>query len=156
MPNIIKASVVQCSTVKYDLDATLDKMDLLVKLARERDVGERDPTGRDDYLAYVKSAVTIPGPAISRVEEIAKEHDVMIVSGAIEKVGGTLYCSVIWVHPEHGLVGKRRKDHVPASKDAHLESKSNEDGEGIKIAGGSVIIDPMGKVLAGPLRGSEG
>jgi predicted amidohydrolase len=37
MPNIIKASVVQCSTVKYDLDATLDKMDLLVKLAWERD-----------------------------------------------------------------------------------------------------------------------
>jgi predicted amidohydrolase len=28
--------------------------------------------------------------------------------------------------------------------------------EGVMIDGGSVIIDPMGKVLAGPLRGSEG
>lgn len=37
MSNLIKASVIQCSTVKYDLDATLDKMDRLVKVARERD-----------------------------------------------------------------------------------------------------------------------
>jgi predicted amidohydrolase len=89
-------------------------------------VGERDPTGRDDYLAYVKSAVTIPGPAISRVEEIAKEHDVMIVSGAIEKVGGTLYCSVIWVHPEHGLVGKRRKVSSQSALALGMGSKSSD------------------------------
>lgn len=37
MSNLIKASVIQCSTVKYDLDATLEKMDRLVKVARERD-----------------------------------------------------------------------------------------------------------------------
>ncbi|KAJ9115391.1 hypothetical protein QFC22_005146 [Naganishia vaughanmartiniae] len=152
MSNIIKASVVQCSTVKYDLNATLDKMDRLVKLARERDgsqlavfpeaflggypkgltfgcvVGERDPAGRDDYLAYHKSAVTIPGPAITRVEEIARRHDVMIISGAIEKVGGTLYCSVIWVHPEHGLIGKRRKypspiAHADRIRKTHLVSR---------------------------------
>lgn len=28
--------------------------------------------------------------------------------------------------------------------------------EEVKIAGGSVIIDPLGNILAGPLRGSEG
>lgn len=32
-----------------------------------------------------------------------------IVSGVVEKEGGSLYCSVVWVHPEKGLVGKRRK-----------------------------------------------
>ena len=37
MSNLIKASVIQCSTVKYDLDATLEKMDRLVKVAKERD-----------------------------------------------------------------------------------------------------------------------
>lgn len=35
--NTIKASVIQCSTVKYDLDATLEKMDSFVRIARERD-----------------------------------------------------------------------------------------------------------------------
>ncbi|KAI5450839.1 Nitrilase [Naganishia albida] len=293
--NTIKASVIQCSTVKYDLDATLEKMDRLVKVARGRDgsqlavfpeafiggypkgltfgctIGERDPAGRDDFLAYAKSAITIPGPAVSRVEAIAREHGVFIVSGVIEKDGGTLYCSVIWVHPEHGLVGKRRKlmptaserlvwgfgdetdvkvctttlphheepitlssnicwenympllryriyelgtqlycaptvdgrevwgstmrhvavegrcfvlaacqishrflfsprlrltcpcglyfsqakDHVSSVKDA-LDSKTQDDDEETKIAGGSVIIDPLGTILAGPLRGSEG
>ena len=31
-----------------------------------------------------------------------------------------------------------------------------EPGEWASIAGGSVIIDPMGQIVAGPLRGSEG
>jgi hypothetical protein len=30
------------------------------------------------------------------------------------------------------------------------------DPEGIMIAGGSVIINPLGDILAGPLRGEEG
>lgn len=72
-------------------------------------VGERDPAGREDFLAYTKSAISVPGPAITRVEEIARQYDIFIVSGVIEKEGGTLYCTAIWVHPEHGLVGKRRK-----------------------------------------------
>jgi predicted amidohydrolase len=47
------------------------------------------------------------------------------------------------------------QDHVPSVK-GDLDSKSQEDEEAVKIAGGSVIIDPLGNVLAGPLRGSEG
>ena len=43
----------------------------------------------------------------------------------------------------------KEKDHVTPGPEG-------SDGEGIKIAGGSVIIDPMGKILAGPLRGKEG
>lgn len=37
-----------------------------------------------------------------------------------------------------------------------LDSKTQDSDETVKIAGGSVIIDPLGNVLAGPLRGSEG
>lgn len=33
----IRASVVQCCSVGYDTDATLDKMERLIKLAVERD-----------------------------------------------------------------------------------------------------------------------
>ncbi len=72
-------------------------------------VGERDPLGREDFVRYHNSAITVPGPSINRVEQIARKYEVFIVTGLIEKDGGTLYCAVIWVHPELGLVGKRRK-----------------------------------------------
>jgi hypothetical protein len=45
------------------------------------------------------------------------------------------------------------KDHV-TSGSAATSDESKEDR--VKIAGGSVIVDPMGKILAGPLRGKEG
>jgi predicted amidohydrolase len=35
--NTIRASVVQACTVRYDLDATLEKMERLIKVAKERD-----------------------------------------------------------------------------------------------------------------------
>lgn len=74
-------------------------------------IGERHSSGRQDYLDYHNAAVTIPGPAITRIEKIARESGVLIVSGVIEKekVGGSLFCTVVWVHPEGGLIGKRRK-----------------------------------------------
>ena len=72
-------------------------------------VGERAPAGRDDFVAYSKSAIEIPGPITKRIEQIAKEHQVFIVSGVIERDGGTLYCSVVWVHPTLGLVDHRQK-----------------------------------------------
>lgn len=75
-------------------------------------IGERHPTGREDILQYTRSAIIIPGPETREIESIAKKLNIFIVSGVIEKElvgGGTLWCSVIWVHPEQGLIGKRRK-----------------------------------------------
>lgn len=144
MPSI-RASVVQACTVKYDLEATLNKLESYVKLAKERDdsqlvvfpeafiggypkgltfgapIGLRTDEGREEFLQYFNSSVEIPDPtkstsapagsypAIKRVEHIAKIYGVFIVGGAIERDGGTLYCTVIWVHPEQGLLEKRRK-----------------------------------------------
>lgn len=81
-------------------------------------VGERAAHGRDEFLAYHQSAITIPGPAITRIEQIARSLGVFIVSGVIEKEGGTLYCAVVWVHPEQGLIGKRRKVRLPFDYDS--------------------------------------
>lgn len=44
-----------------------------------------------------------------QIEAIAKELDIFIVSGVIEKEGGTLYCSVAFFSPSEGLVYSRRK-----------------------------------------------
>lgn len=43
------------------------------------------------------------------LERIAAETGVFIVVGLIEKAGGSLYCAVVYVCPQRGMIGKRRK-----------------------------------------------
>jgi hypothetical protein len=43
------------------------------------------------------------------IEKIARGSGVFLVVGCIEKAGGSLYCSVLYVCPKLGVIGKRRK-----------------------------------------------
>ncbi|AEO71805.1 uncharacterized protein THITE_2124640 [Thermothielavioides terrestris NRRL 8126] len=43
------------------------------------------------------------------LERIARETGVFLVTGVIEKAGGSLYCAVVYVCPRLGIIGKRRK-----------------------------------------------
>jgi hypothetical protein len=43
------------------------------------------------------------------LERIARETGVFIVTGLIEKAGGSMYCSAVYVCPKLGIIGKRRK-----------------------------------------------
>lgn len=43
------------------------------------------------------------------LERIARDTGVLLVTGLIEKTGGSLYCSVVYVCPKLGMLGKRRK-----------------------------------------------
>ncbi|KAL0940414.1 nitrilase [Colletotrichum truncatum] len=43
------------------------------------------------------------------LEKIASETGMFIVVGCIERAGGSLYCSVVYVCPKLGMIGKRRK-----------------------------------------------
>ncbi|KAJ5700756.1 hypothetical protein N7536_003769 [Penicillium majusculum] len=94
-------------------------------------VGSRHPRGRDQFLAYFKAAVDLgdtPAGAgdewIGRKLEIAegkrfrgdgtrgrvaRETGVFIVTGLVERAGGSLYCAVVYVDPVRGVLGKRRK-----------------------------------------------
>ncbi|KAJ8083947.1 Nitrilase [Marasmius tenuissimus] len=47
----------------------------------------------------------------------------------------------------------QEKDYPPGHAVADVNARNDEN---IMIAGGSVIVSPMGKVLAGPLLGKEG
>ncbi|KAI0660356.1 carbon-nitrogen hydrolase [Cubamyces menziesii] len=133
MANTIRASVVQTATAAYSLEATLDKLERLTRLAKERDgaqlavfpeafiggypkmstfglvVGERRPEGRDEFVRYAKAAIEIPSPAITRIEQISKETNVFLVVGVIERDNGTLYCTAVFVDPEQGYLAKHRK-----------------------------------------------
>lgn len=44
-----------------------------------------------------------------RLEHISRETGIFIITGLIEKAGGSMYCSVVYVCPKLGLIGKRRK-----------------------------------------------
>ena len=97
-------------------------------------IGSRTSEGREQYLQYSKGAVDLgdtPQGAgddwLDRnlstnavtgrrgdgtreyLEDVARETGVFIVTGAVEKAGGSLFCSAVFVCPKRGVVGKRRK-----------------------------------------------
>jgi len=117
--------------VVFDREATLDK---LAKLAAEAGaggarlvvfpeaflsgyprgvdfgtvIGNRTPEGREQFRRYWESSVDVPGPAVDRLVEIAAGNDQHLVVGVVERDGGTLYCTALFVSPD-GLLGKHRK-----------------------------------------------
>ena len=91
-------------------------------------IGSRSPAGRDEYLAYSRGAADlgdVPSGDVDdwvgrkygrrgdgtreALERVAAETGVFVVTGVVERSGGSLYCSVVFVDPERGCVGKRRK-----------------------------------------------
>ena len=97
-------------------------------------VGSRDPSGRDQFLAYYKASVDLGDTAegagdkwldrkLERnhytgyrgdetreiLEDVARDTGVFIVTGCVERAGGSLYCTALFVDPKYGVVGKRRK-----------------------------------------------
>src|ERR1051325_9308148 len=126
-----KLAVVQAGSVVFDREATLDK---LAKLAAQAGagwarlvvfpeaflsgyprgvdfgtvIGNRTPEGREQFRRYWESSVDVPGPTVDRLVEIAAENDQHLVVGVVERDGGTLYCTALFISPD-GLLGKHRK-----------------------------------------------
>lgn len=97
-------------------------------------VGARTDDGREQYLQYFKSAVDLGDTPLGGgddwvekklpiargqeyrgdgtrewLERVARDTGVFVVTGLVEKAGGSLYCSVVYVCPRLGCLGKRRK-----------------------------------------------
>lgn len=71
-------------------------------------IGRRTAEGRADFARYVRGAITIPGPEVDELSAACAAHDMYAVVGVIERDGGTLYCTSLYVGPS-GLMGTHRK-----------------------------------------------
>jgi len=127
-----RVAVVQAAPVAFDRGCTLAKVRALTLEASRRGVrlvvfpeafvsayprgmtfgavvGERTPAGRDWYRRYWESSVEVPGEAFDELAATAREAEVYLAIGVIEREGGTLYCSVLFFAPDGEYLGKHRK-----------------------------------------------
>jgi predicted amidohydrolase len=109
--------VAQVEPVMGEVDAKLDQIaDLVAQNADvdllvlpERFIGSE----ADDQIIAEKVAETIPGPATSRLTQIAKTHGLLLVVGLVERAETYIYNSAVLVGPD-GVVGTYRKLHLSA------------------------------------------
>jgi predicted amidohydrolase len=65
--------------------------------------------GRKWFAKYYNSAVAIPSPEFNIICDVAKENNVFLSIGIIEKEGGTLYCTSILLDRKGDLASSHRK-----------------------------------------------
>jgi nitrilase len=129
---MLKAAVAQTGSVLFDTPATLRRMEPLCREAAAAGakllvfpeallggypagllfgakVGSRTDAGREQFRRYFDSAINVPGPETETLAALATELDLHIVTGVIERGGGTLYCASLIFAPQRGLISKHRK-----------------------------------------------
>lgn len=73
-------------------------------------VGTRSDDGRKQFANYVKGAVTVPSSEVDAMVAVIRDVGIAAVAvGIVERDGSTLYCSLLYLDAERGLVGKHRK-----------------------------------------------
>ncbi|MFC1492296.1 carbon-nitrogen hydrolase family protein [Nitrospinota bacterium] len=72
-------------------------------------VGQRSPEGMEDFRRYYESALDLGGDDGAAIGAAARENNLHLVVGVIERDGGTLYCTVCFWGPAGELIGKHRK-----------------------------------------------
>ena len=126
------AAVAQTATVMFDTAATVAKAETLMAEAAARGaqvlvfpeafiggypkgadfhifIGARTPEGRQDFLKYYEAAVALDGPEIAQLAQAAGTHKLYVCVGIIEREGGTLYCTAVYLGPEGTVLGHHRK-----------------------------------------------
>ena len=132
MSSKLTAAVAQTATVLLDTSATIERALALMAEAAGRGtqllvfpeafiggypkgadfhiyLGARTPQGRAEFKRYFDAAVTVDGPEVAQLAKAAARHKMYVVAGIIERDGGTLYCTVVYLGPNGGILGKHRK-----------------------------------------------
>ncbi len=128
----LTAAVVQTSTVLLDTPATVERALALMKEAAALGaqvvvfpeafiggypkgadfhiyLGGRTAQGRAEFKHYFDAAVALDGPEILLLASAAQEYQLYVCIGIIERDGGTLYCTAVYLGPDGQVLGKHRK-----------------------------------------------
>jgi nitrilase len=129
----LKLAVVQAAPVFLDTQATTDKALSLLRQAasagadlvvfpevflsgypiwaRAPGVSSNDELLRIGQIAYLKSAVATDGPELNAIWKEASDRGVFVYIGVVERSGsgGSVYASLVAVHPDLGVVNVHRK-----------------------------------------------
>jgi len=132
MTSKLTAAVAQTASVLLDTPATVERALALMADAAGRGVqllvfpeafiggypkgadfhiylGARTPQGRAEFKRYFDAAVAVDGPEIAQLAKAAARHKMYAVVGIIERDGGTLYCTAVYLGPDGAILGKHRK-----------------------------------------------
>lgn len=131
MLDVVNVAAVAAETVPENLSQNLDVVSKWTKQAAQsgsqlvlfqelsltgfvpnHPEGNHEAWLREALQIARRSAVTVPGPVIGQLTDIAKQHDVWLSVGLLEDAGNTLYNTQVLVGPK-GLCGKWRKMHIP-------------------------------------------
>lgn len=158
-----RAAVVQAGPTLFDTPRTLERLaERVTDAARQKaelvvfpeafvggypkghdfgvSLGQRTPEGRDAFRRLFESAIDVPGPATATIGAAARTHGLHLVVGAIERDGGTLYCTALFFGPDGALLGKHRKL-MPTA----LERVVWGSGDGSTLP---VVATPLGRIGA--------
>lgn len=92
------------------------------------------------------------------LERIARDSGVFIVVGCIEKAGGSLYCSCVYICPKEGMTGKRRKVmpvSLPLSIHPHHHKLTSPDRHRASLLGPRLPQHPPCRVHHRPRRAHQ-
>lgn len=129
-----KVCLIQDSPIFFDKNRTITKLEKLTKFHANNgcdlivfpesfipgyprgfsfgaNIGRRTLEGRKLYAEYYENSITLTGSDLNRLEEIASQQKVYLVIGITERndYNGSLYCSMVYISPHHGLLGTHRK-----------------------------------------------
>src|SRR5206468_1626919 len=180
---VVRVAAVQAAPVFLDLAASLDRLEEWARRAAEQQArliafGETWLVGYPEWLdespeaalwghrgaqavfqRLVENSVSVPGPATDRLGKLARELRATLVVGVHERAGRTLYNTQLTYGPD-GSLARRHRKLMPTYHERLIWGQGDgaalaADPGAFLIRGGSAVIAPNGRYLAGPVYDEE-
>ena len=118
-----KIAILQMDSVPGNTEVNLDKIDTMLESINDSEVRMAVfcEYGTSGYCTdHSLVARPVPGDVSSRLEKIAKKHNIWLCGGTSELIEGRFANTAVMVSPNKGLVAKYRKMHPFGDERDHL------------------------------------